>query len=45
LLDTIRAVRAKRDADAAQKNPVTADYPVINNKDWPKTIESIVEFL
>jgi len=45
LLDTMRAVRAKRDADAAYKNPVTADYPVINDKDWPKTIESIVEFL
>ena len=46
LLDTIRAVRATRDADAAYKNPVlTADYPVINDKDWPKTIESIVKFL
>jgi hypothetical protein len=45
LLDTMRAVRAKRDADAAYKNPITADYPVINDKDWPKTNESIVRFL
>ena len=45
LLDTIGAVRAKRDADVAYKNPVTGDYPVINDRDWPKMIESIVEFL
>jgi hypothetical protein len=45
LLDTMRAVRAKRDADAAYKNPITADLPVINDKDWPKTSESIVRFL
>jgi hypothetical protein len=45
LLDTMRAVRAKRDADAAYKNQITADYPVINDKDWPKTNELIVRFL
>ena len=38
LLDTIRAVRAKSDADAAYKNQVTADYPVINDKDWRRQL-------
>ena len=43
MLDTVRTVRELRDSDIAYSAPT--EYPVINDKDWPRTIESIVEFL
>jgi hypothetical protein len=42
-LDTIRTVRELRDFKSSYKAP--DDPPSINSKDWPKTMESIHEYL
>ncbi len=42
-LDTIRIVRELRDFESTYKAP--DDPPSINSKDWPKTMESIHEYL
>jgi hypothetical protein len=42
-LDTIRTVRELRDFESTYKAP--DDPPSINSKDWPKTMESIHEYL
>ena len=41
----IRSVIELRDADIAYENPKSTNFPVINDKNWPKTMESISEFL
>lgn len=43
-LETIRALRELRDFESTYK-ATTDDAPNINTKDWPKTMESIHEFL
>ena len=43
VLNTIRTIRDLRDSDITYSAPT--EYPVINDKDWPRTIKSIVEFL
>jgi ribosomal protein S13 len=42
-LDTIRTIRELRDFESTYKAP--DDPPTINAKDWPKTMESIHEYL
>jgi ribosomal protein S13 len=42
-LDTIRAFRELRDFESTYKAP--DDPPAINAKDWPKTMESVHEYL
>jgi hypothetical protein len=42
-LDTIRSLRELRDFELSYKPP--DDPPTINAKDWPKTMESIHEYL
>ncbi|KAI2490202.1 hypothetical protein MHU86_24393 [Fragilaria crotonensis] len=43
-LETIRTVRELREFESTYKAP-TGDLPTINAKDWPKTMESIEEYL
>ena len=43
MLDTVRTIRELRNSDIAYSAPT--EYPVINDKDWPQTIKSIVKFL
>lgn len=42
-LDSIRTLREQRDYESSYKAP--DDPPTINAKDWPKTMESIQEYL
>jgi hypothetical protein len=42
---TLERVRALKDHRKSEKEHTDVDAPSINNKDWPKTIESIEEFL
>ena len=42
-LANIRSVRELRDSEKAYKAPT--EYPSLNDKDWPKTMEAIHEFL
>ncbi|KAI2509583.1 hypothetical protein MHU86_4844 [Fragilaria crotonensis] len=43
-LPVIRTVRELREFESTYKHP-TGDLPTINPKDWPKTMESIEEYL
>jgi hypothetical protein len=43
-LDTIRTVRELREFESTYKAP-TGNLPTINAKDWPKTMETIEEYL
>ena len=43
VLNTIRTIRDLRDSDITYSAPT--EYPVSNDKDWPRTIKSLVEFL
>ncbi|KAI2493979.1 hypothetical protein MHU86_20553 [Fragilaria crotonensis] len=42
-LDAIRELRELREFEASYKKP--EDFPTINAKDWPKTMEAIDEYL
>ena len=41
-LETIRTIRELREFESMYKNP--DELPVINPKDWPKTMEAIDEY-
>ena len=43
VMEVVREVRQMRDVELAYENPT--DYPTIDAKDWPKTIEGLTEFL
>ena len=44
-LDTIRAIRELREFESSYSTPKDTTAPVINAKDWPKTMEAIQEYL
>jgi hypothetical protein len=44
-LNSIRTVRELREYESTYKAPTETNLPSINTKDWPKTMESIEEYL